>query len=154
MAASHAISYLTKNALNYPNIDNSGQNCCGHFRYGRGKPWKFEIFRNITKNSPPTPGIEPRSPGWKPGILSTRPRGMLYQYLVENRECFSNVYNLRTLPYWLLLSVVGGWLNVYVCLWRVGRWSDKCLRRQKSKYLLRAFVKILINFCQCKQNIC
>ena len=24
---------------------------------------------------PPTPGIEPGPPGWKPGILAIRPRG-------------------------------------------------------------------------------
>ena len=28
------------------------------------------------KSFSPTPGIEPGPPGWKPGILAIRPRGM------------------------------------------------------------------------------
>ena len=31
---------------------------------------------NEEKNYFPTPGIEPGPPGWKPGILAIRPRGI------------------------------------------------------------------------------
>ena len=34
------------------------------------------VFDYITKNESPTPGIEPGPPGWKPGILAIRPRGI------------------------------------------------------------------------------
>ena len=34
------------------------------------------------KKESPTPGIEPGPPGWKPGILAIRPRGMSYHSIV------------------------------------------------------------------------
>ena len=39
---------------------------------------------------------------------------------------------------------VGGRLNVYVCLRGVGRWSGKCLCRQKSRYLRRSSKLMMI----------
>ena len=34
------------------------------------------VFDYISKSETPTPGIEPGPPGWKPGILAIRPRGI------------------------------------------------------------------------------
>ena len=37
------------------------------------------LEREKAKSCPPTPGIEPGPPGWKPGILAIRPRGIAYE---------------------------------------------------------------------------
>ena len=39
--------------------------------------FRFSFEKKKKKKScPPTPGIEPGPPGWKPGILAIRPRGI------------------------------------------------------------------------------
>ena len=35
-------------------------------------------FNYTTENYIPVPGIEPEPPGWKPGILATRPYRIFY----------------------------------------------------------------------------
>ena len=40
------------------------------------------------KNLTPTPGIEPGPPGWKPGILAIRPRGIVEKTEKQNKESF------------------------------------------------------------------
>ena len=37
---------------------------------------KLISVKKDCKKRSPTPGIEPGPPGWKPGILAIRPRGM------------------------------------------------------------------------------
>ena len=51
-------------------------NFIGHFDLMRKNLKEKELFE--TKSFPPTPGIEPGPPGWKPGILAIRPRGIAY----------------------------------------------------------------------------
>ena len=53
------------------------------FRTKNGCDWLFmtnllHYERGLIekKSFSPTPGIEPGPPGWKPGILAIRPRGM------------------------------------------------------------------------------
>ena len=48
--------------------------------YNGGNPTKSSILEK--NNSVPTPGIEPGPPGWKPGILTTRPYGKTLVLLV------------------------------------------------------------------------
>ena len=67
------------------------------------------------KRDSPTPGIEPGPPGWKPGILAIRPRGMVY-YQSSNIRIWT--LNDQTTLYFivpilaLIFSLCIGWSSL------------------------------------------
>ena len=47
---------------------------------------KYQKNNKNSKKNPPNPGIEPGPPGWKPGILTTRPIGTSYALILEEKK--------------------------------------------------------------------
>ena len=49
----------------------------------------FQSKKKDYKKFSPTPGIEPGPPGWKPGILAIRPRGIVGKLLRALKSNYS-----------------------------------------------------------------
>ena len=56
--------------------------------------WNKKKTHKKLKKNPPNPGIEPGPPGWKPGILTTRPIGTCVDYLAQSHfiPLFANYF--------------------------------------------------------------
>ena len=100
--------------------------------YYRGSVSPFEVMHckinrlKRTKCIIPIPGIEPEPPGWKPGILATRPYGIwsssnllaiaYSSSFISNRDILNLFCNvLLTLPHFFKdMTFFEWWLHFYI----------------------------------------